>query len=98
MIRSLVRSKVILLLGISEQTAVGNALGPILAHEAEHIRRDRPSAFWVSKGGPKSDFRDVLINANVVPVSVKSHEQVDEFLLAICREAARCMVTSYGVR
>jgi hypothetical protein len=79
---------VVLLLGISEETTIGNALGPILAHEAEQLKADRPSAFWVAKGGAKNDFRSLLLKANVVPVAVSSHDEVDEFLLAICREAA----------
>jgi hypothetical protein len=64
-----------------------------LAHEADHLKADRPSAFWVAKGGAKNDFRTVLLKANVVPVAVNSHDQVDELLLSICREAARCMVS-----
>ena len=92
LIRALVRSKVVLLLGIDEKTAIGNSLGPIFAHEAEQLKADRPSAFWVAKGGAKDAFRTVMLNANVVPVAVSSHEQVDELLLAICRRAAECMV------
>lgn len=40
LIRQTVRAKVLLLLGVSPTTAIGNALGPILAHEAEALRAD----------------------------------------------------------
>jgi hypothetical protein len=91
-LRELVRSKILVLLGISEDTAIGNALGPILAHEAPHICVDRPSAFWLAANKARPDFRTVLHEANVVSVAVGSHDRIDEFLLAICREAAGRMI------
>lgn len=91
-LRELVRSKVLLLLGISEDTAIGNALGPMLTHEAGQISPSRPSAFWVAANSPKPGFGTVLRKANVVSVAVGAHEKVDDFLLAICREAAGRMV------
>lgn len=89
LIRQTVRAKVLLLLGISPNTAIGSALGPILVHEAEALRADRPSAFWVGVEAPDADYRSVLLSANVVPVVLDSFERIDGFLLSICREAAK---------
>jgi hypothetical protein len=94
-LRQVVRSKVLLLMGISGETAIGSALGSILAYEAEQLSADRPSAFWLGAGELSSDFVTVLLAANVVPVSVESYEKIDEFLLAICRDAASHM--PYGI-
>jgi hypothetical protein len=87
-LRQMVRSKVLLLLGISSSTAIGVALGSILQHEAEYLSGTRPSAFWLGTERPTDDQNTVLLSSNVVPVAVESYEKIDEFLLAICREAA----------
>ena len=89
LIRQFVRSKVLVMLGISPTTAIGNALGPILLAEADGLRTERPSAFWIGAETPQADFRRVLLNANIVPVVLDSFEKIDEFLLEVCREAAR---------
>lgn len=89
LMREIIRAKVLLLLGVSPGTTIGNALGPILSHESAAIRPDRPSAFWISAETPDADYRRVLLSANVVPVVLDSFERVDEFLLSICREAAK---------
>jgi SIR2-like domain len=91
-LRELVRSKVLVLIGISEDTAVGNAMGPILQHEADQIAPKRPSAFWIAKRDPRPGFGAVLRDANIVTVAVGANERIDDFLLSICREAAKCMV------
>ena len=87
-LRQTVRSKVLLLLGISTDTAIGNALGSILSYEAQFLPADRPSAFWVAAEAPVPEVFETLLAANVVPVTVESHEQIDPFLLSVCREAA----------
>lgn len=51
-LRQMVRSKVLLLLGISSETAIGSALGSILASEANDISGDRASAFWLGTETP----------------------------------------------
>jgi SIR2-like domain len=88
LIRQIVRSKVLLLLGVSPGTAIGNSLGPILSHESSGIRADRPSAFWLGAESPDADYKRVLLTANVVPVVLDSFDGIDEFLLSICRKAA----------
>jgi hypothetical protein len=93
-LRHVVRSKVLLLLGISEYTAIGNALGSILTYEAKHISADRPSGFWVAaevEPAKFADFRTVLLDANVVPITLEKYEEIEEFLLSVCREAATRM-------
>ncbi len=90
-LRNLVRSKVILMVGISLTTTLGSSLGPILAYEGGDISRERPSAFWIGKGEPGADERSVLLNSNVVPVSLRSHEEIDDFLVSVCRKAAATM-------
>jgi hypothetical protein len=91
-LRELVRSKVLLLLGISENTAIGAALGPMLTHEARNLVADRPSAFWL-RAEARVEFRPVLQKANIVSVTLGSHDKIDEFLLAICRKAAERMIS-----
>jgi hypothetical protein len=94
LLRQTVRSKVLLLLGISGGTATGNALGPILAYEAQHLGSDRPSAFWVGADPVSADLSSVLLDAKVVTVKLPSYDTIDDFLLSICREAATHM--TYG--
>jgi hypothetical protein len=86
--RQIVRSKVLLLVGISASTAIGLALGSILQHEAEYLSGSRPSAFWLGTKKPSDDLNTVLLSSNVVPVTVESYEKIDDFLLAVCRQAA----------
>ncbi len=87
-LRQMVRSKVLLLLGISSETTIGSALGSILTSEANDISGDRASAFWLGTETPSDESRAVLLDANVVPVTLGSFEEIDDFLLAVCRDAA----------
>ena len=82
----------LLLLGISEGTAVGTALGPLLAHESIGFT-DRPAGFLVNASLPSENFRTVLYHAKVVPVGLGSYAKIDEFLLDICRNAAKRMIS-----
>lgn len=92
-LRELMRSKILLLIGISIDTALGMALSPLIAHEADSLRSRGPTAFWASADDPASPKRDWLMGQNVVPVKLATHEATDDFLLEICRKAARLVRT-----
>lgn len=88
LLRTFARSKVLLLLGVGASTSIGNAVGPLLKVESEGISPTLPTAFWVGAEPLDKEVKQTLLNANVVPVKLPDHPDLDDFLLRICRGAA----------
>jgi hypothetical protein len=91
LLRTFARSKVLLLLGISSSTSIGSAVGPLFRDESAAIALERPTAFWVGAESVDADVKHTLLAANIVPVKLPCHEDLDGFLLEICRGAAAQM-------
>jgi hypothetical protein len=91
LLRNFARSKVLLLLGMSPSSSIGNNIGPLFKDEADAIASVRPTAFWIGADPLDEDIRHTLVSANVVPVVLPCHEDLDDFLLQICRAAAAQM-------
>jgi hypothetical protein len=88
LLRTFARSKVLLMLGMSAASSIGSAVGPLFKDESAAIAADRPTAFWVGAESFDQDVRHTLLNANVVPVKLLDHNELEAFLLRICRGAA----------
>jgi hypothetical protein len=91
LLRTFARSKVVLLLGMSPSSSIGSAVGPLFKDESEAIASVRPTAFWVGADSLDEDIKHTLLSSNVVPVKLARHEDLDDFLLQICRWAAAKM-------
>jgi hypothetical protein len=87
--RELVRSKILLFVGVGDDTITDGQIGSILADEAKRLRERRTSGFVLVERGLNDELRTEMFGAqNLTPVPLPSWEKVDEFLLSVCRYAA----------
>lgn len=87
-IRHVVRTKVLLFVGISESTLVGGPLGPILQSEAASIASRGPTAILLTADDEDPAYLPVVRNQNVAIVRLAQFDSIDDFLLGICQRAA----------
>jgi hypothetical protein len=88
-IRHVVRTKVLLVVGLSPASLAGGALGPILQHEAKKSAAIGPIAIALYGPGMDNNYSDVLRNQKVAAVSLPSFDDIDTLMLSVCQAASK---------
>jgi hypothetical protein len=88
-IRHVVRTKVLLVVGLSPASLAGGALGPILQHEAKTSAVTGPLAIALYGPDMDSDYSEVLRNQKVAAVSLADFNDIDALMLRVCQAASQ---------
>lgn len=91
LLRHLIRTKILLLIGISVDSVAEGPLGTLLQFEAPALRHRGPSAIWLTVDSFDAAYVPVLRNQNVAAVRLPDFESIDDFLLRTCQVAASGM-------
>jgi len=88
MMRYLIRSGVCLFVGLSERSFVDPSLASILTPAAHEMSTQSPMGIWLLKNEIGESVRNRFLSNRVVPIVFSSKEEVPQFLLSVCQEAA----------
>jgi hypothetical protein len=91
LMRHLLRTGMCLFVGLSEESFRDRALAPLLVTVGEELQHSRPTGFWLLRGDGSEEQRQAYLTTNIVPLYRKSHQQIPDLLLAICRKAAEAI-------
>jgi hypothetical protein len=81
----ILRSKEILFIGLSGNDPI---FGPLLVKVVPEIGRSRYTGYWFFGPGVDPQVIDAVRSRNVVPLKFDSFQEISEFLLTVCQEAA----------
>jgi hypothetical protein len=87
--RRLLRTGIGLFVGLSLRSFRDRALAPLFATVGEEIRDWRPTGVWVIVGMEDEGVKKEFLRSNIVPLFCPTTQDVPEFLLEICQQAAK---------
>jgi hypothetical protein len=77
-----------LFVGMSENTFNDRALAPLFTTIGAHVSAVRPTGVYVLTGNRNSTVEQHYLRNNMVPLYVNNYDDIPDYLLGICREAA----------
>lgn len=89
MTRHILNTGFCLFLGMSEQTLSDRAIAPLFRTSGERVKSERPLGIWVLLNDLSSAKEAEFQRNNIVPLVIKGVDNISEFLLEICQEAAK---------
>lgn len=87
--RHVLRTGVCLFVGLSERSFSDRALAPLINTTGKELENERPTGIWLLKNSIADTKKNQFLRNNVVPLVLGTDEGIVDFLLEICRTAAR---------
>jgi hypothetical protein len=88
MLRHIISNGMCLFVGMSENTFNDRALAPLFTTIGAHVSAVRPTGVYVLTGNRNSTVEQHYLRNNMVPLYVNNYDDIPDYLLGICREAA----------